>query len=473
MTNGNKGNFKSNFGFLMAAIGVAIGLGNIWGFPYKMGANGGFAFLLIYFFMAVFIGYPLLLAEIAMGRKTGKAAVETFSQVHPKFKFAGVFETIVPFLLLCFYCVLGGIVIKYMIANLGDILGLHFGMNHTNSADFFGFFVSDPRAVLLYTVIFLAMTSCVVFRGIENGIEKFCAIGMPLLFGMLIITVIKCCTLPHAAEGIKFMFKPDFSIFAGTGWFKVFAMAGGQMFFSLSLASGALVAYGSYMKKDADLEQNAMLVPVLDTFAALLAGLAVFPAVFSENLAPSGGPGLLFVSLQTVFNSMGKVGPIFGFIFYTLVFVAAFSSSIGMMEGGISAIMDYRIKKNKTANRPLVVLGITITTLLGSGLVALDNLDGNPNMWKPFGLSSWLNVFDLGGEGILMPLGGLITAIMLGWFRRDFIHDEIESSSPYRTKKFVDFSLRWIAPIFMAVVVFVQIGTFFFSNTEWYKMLLG
>ena len=130
----------------MDAIGVAIGLGNIWGFPYKMGANGGFAFLLIYFFMAVFIGYPLLLAEIAMGRKTGKAAVETFSQVHPKFKFAGVFETIVPFLLLCFYCVLGGIVIKYMIANLGDILGLHFGMNHTNSADFFGFFVWNISA---------------------------------------------------------------------------------------------------------------------------------------------------------------------------------------------------------------------------------------------------------------------------------------------------------------------------------------
>lgn len=170
MINESKGSFKSNFGFLMAAIGVAIGLGNIWGFPYKMGANGGFAFLLIYFFMAVFIGYPLLLAEIAMGRKTGKAAVEAFSQANPKFKFAGVFETLVPFLLLCFYCVLGGVVIKYMIANFGDIFGLSFGAGNMNSSDFFGFFVSEPKMILLYTVIFLMMTSYVVFRGIENGI---------------------------------------------------------------------------------------------------------------------------------------------------------------------------------------------------------------------------------------------------------------------------------------------------------------
>ena len=194
MTNDNKGKFRSQFGFLMAAIGVAIGLGNIWGFPYKMGANGGFAFLLIYVFMAVFIGYPLLLAEIALGRKTGKAAVEAFQSASPKFTFVGVFETMVPFLLLCFYCVLGGVVIKYAIANFGDIVGASFGVKGTKSDVFFGNFVSDTKMTVLFTLLFLFLTSYTVFRGIENGIEKFCAYGMPLLFLMLLITVVKCCT---------------------------------------------------------------------------------------------------------------------------------------------------------------------------------------------------------------------------------------------------------------------------------------
>ncbi len=468
-----KGSFNSNFGFLMAAVGAAIGLGNIWGFPYKMGANGGFAFLLIYLIMAVVVGYPLLLGEIALGRKTGKAAVEAFRSANPRFMMAGVFETIVPFLLLCFYCVLGGVVIKYMLANLGDLVGAPWGTRGMESDAYFGGFVSNTGMLMFFTLIFLAMTSYVVYRGIERGIEKFCAIGMPILFLMLVITVIRCCTLPGAAGGLRFMFEPDFSVFRGTGWFKVFATAGSQMFFSLSLASGALIAYGSYMRKEDNLEKSAFIIPVLDTMAALLAGLAVFPAVFSEGIEPSGGPGLLFISLQTVFESMGSFGPLFGFIFYALVFVAAFSSSIGMMEGGISAVMDRRIKRGVTANRPLVTVGITVTTIIGGSLVVLDQLGGKEGMWKPFGLGSWLDVFDMGAEGILMPLGGLLLAILLGWSRRGFVDDEIFKSSSYATRKFVNFCWRYIVPLFMLFVLFVQISTFFFSGTDWYQALMG
>ncbi|MBQ1471492.1 MAG: sodium-dependent transporter, partial [Eubacterium sp.] len=283
MDNLNKGNFKSNFGFLMAAVGSAVGLGNIWGFPYKMGANGGFAFLLIYIILAIVAGYPLMLAEISLGRKTRKAAVEAYRTAHPKFAINGVFATIVPFFLLCFYCVLGGIVIRYMLANLGDIFHASWGVHGQASDAFFGGFISNMGGMMLFTALFLLMTSYVVFRGIENGIEKFCSIGMPLLALMLIITDIRCCTLPGASGGLNFMFKPDFSVFAGTGWFKVFATAGSQMFFSISLASGALIAFGSYMKKEDDMEKSAMLVPFLDTIAALLAGLAVIPAVFSAG----------------------------------------------------------------------------------------------------------------------------------------------------------------------------------------------
>ena len=473
MNNDNKGSFQSNFGFLMAAVGVAIGLGNVWGFPYKMGSNGGFAFLLIYIIMAIFVGYPLMLGEIALGRKTGKAAVEAYRAVHPKFAINGLFETIVPFLLICFYSVLGGVVIKYCVANFGDIIHASWGVNGMPSDQFFGGYITNVPSSMIYTLIFIALTAFVVWRGIERGIEKFCAIGMPILFIMLIITVIRCVTLPGALDGVAFMFKPDLSVFAGTGWFKVFAMAGSQMFFSLSLASGALIAYGSYMNKQDNLEKSAIIIPVLDTCAALLAGLAVFPAVFSAGIEPSGGPGLLFVSLQNVFASMGSFGPYFGFFFYVLIFVATFSSSIGMMEGGISAVMDYRIKKGKSANRPLVTLGITVTTIIGATLVAVDQLGENTAMWKPFGLGSWLDVFDMGGEGILMPLGGLIMAILLGWVRRGCIDDEIAKSSPYRTKAFVNFCWRYIVPIFMVFVLFIQISTFFFSGTEWFQALMG
>lgn len=473
MTSGDKGNFKSSFGFLMASIGVAIGLGNIWGFPYKMGDNGGFAFLLVYIIMAIFLGYPLLLTEFALGRKSGKGAVEAFHDVNKKFAFVGVLETLVPFMLLCFYCLLGGIVTFYMIANLGDIFNAPFGTNNMESTKFFGGFISNLPLLGLYTLIFLGLTSFVVYRGIEKGIEKVCTVGMPLLFLMLIITVIRCCTLPNSVEGLKFMFKPDFSVFQGTGWFKVVATAGSQMFFSISLCSGALIAYASYMPKDDNLEKSATLVPILDTTAALLAGMAVFPAVFSAGLEPSGGPGLLFVSLQTVFDSMGKFGSLFGFIFYFLVFVASFSSSIGMMEGGISALMDARIKKGKNTGRTNVVIFITITTIVGSSLVAMDQLGGNPAIWKPFGLGSWLDVFDLVAEGILMPLCGLLTAIILGWARSHYIDDEILISSSYKTQPFVKFCLKFVGPILMAIIVFFQISSFLFSNTAWYQSLLG
>ena len=429
--------------------------------------------MLVYILMAVFVGYPLLLAEFSLGRKSGRGAVEAFRQANPRFAFTGVFETAVPFLLLCFYCLLGGMVMRYAVVNFGDVIGASFGLHGMASSDFFGSFVSDFKVLAIFTLIFLGMTSYVVYRGIEQGIEKFCSVGMPILFVMLVITVIRCCTLPNGMEGLRFMFKPDFSVFAGTGWFKVFATAGSQMFFSISLGSGALIAYGSYMRKEDNLEKSALIVPVMDTAAALLAGMAVFPAVFSEGLEPSAGPGLLFVSLQTVFDAMGKAGPLFGFIFYVLVFVAAFSSSIGMMEGGISALMDHRIRKGKPAGRGHVTILITLTTLLGSILVALDQLGGNSSVWKPFGLGSWLDVFDLGAEGILMPLGGFLTAILLGWSRRGFIDDEVRLSSDYRSRPFVDFCLRYVSPIFMAIVIFVQFSSFFFSGTGWYKALMG
>ncbi len=407
MNNSEKrGGFASSFGFLMAAVGSAVGLGNIWGFPYKAGANGGFAFIIIYIILAVFLGYPMMIGEIALGRKTRTSAVQAFHKADRRLTIGGIFDTLSPFCLICFYVVLGGFVMKYMVANFGDMIHAGFGVGDTKSDDFFGALISTPTSSLPWMLLFLGLTGLVIAKGVESGIEKFSKVAMPALYLLLIIMAIRCCTLPGAKGGLEFMFKPNFEVFKGTGWFKVFAAAGSQLFFSLSLASGCLISFGSYLDKDANIEKQAILVPVLDTIAALLAGCCVLPAVFAMGIEPSGGPGLLFVSLQTVFDGMGSFGPLFGFIFYLLVFLAALSSSIGMMEGAVSALIDHRLQQGKSGSRARMTGIAVLLALLGGILVTVDQLGGNTAMWKPFGQPSWLDAFDLLGEGIFMPLAG-------------------------------------------------------------------
>ncbi|MDO4395623.1 MAG: sodium-dependent transporter [Clostridia bacterium] len=455
-----RGKFNSNFGFLMVTIGTAVGLGNLWSFPYKMGVGGGFAFLLIYIVMAIFVGYPLMMGEIALGRKTQKAAIAAFEQCDSRFKFVGFLEMLVPFCLLCFYCTFGGYVIKYFVANLGDIFGASWGVGGTDSGEFFGTFISSGAPAVAYGLLFLVMTSLILVCGVAEGLERFSKFAMPVLFVMLLIVVVRSCTLPGAMEGVKFIFTPDFTVFEGKGWLKVLGLAGSQMFFSLSLGSSAVIAFGSYLNKDANIEQNSLIIPFADTIVAVLSGLAVMPAVFAYGLQPASGPSLLFVSLQAVFNGMGRFGTYFGAFFYLLVFFAAISSSIGMMEGGIAPFTDMAHKKGKKAKRHLYVLFITCTGALGSTLVSMDAL-GSSGFWHPFGLKTWLDFFDLLGEGIFMPLGSLLMTIVLGWTRRHYIDDEIALSSPYRSRKFVNLCLRYIAPVFMVLLIIVQLNSFF------------
>lgn len=468
----NKGKFNSTFGFLMASIGSAVGLGNLWGFPYKMGTGGGFAFLLIYLLMVVFVGYPLVLGEIALGRKTQRAAIEAYRLADRRFTINGIFETIVPFLLICFYCTMGGYVIKYMIANLGDMFNAGWGTGRGDSGAYFNEFIQSTPAIL-FGILFLILTVIIVIGGVSGGIENFSKFAMPALFVMLVIVVIRSCTLPGAGEGLAFIFKPSLEPFRDGGWARVLGQAGSQMFFSLSIASGCLIAYGSYLEKDSNLERNALIIPIADTSVAILAAMAVMPAVFATGLEPGAGPGLLFVSLQTVFNSMGSFGPIFGFLFYALVFFAALTSSIGMMEGGVSAMLDAQTKKGKKANRTAMTLIMAAVALAGSTLVSVDAL-GNAGLWNPLNailkpepenMKVWLDVFDLGAEGILMPLGGLLMAIMLGWTRKDYIADEVRLGSSYKSRSFVNLCFRYIAPVFMFLLLLVQIDSFInFTN---------
>lgn len=462
----SKGGFNSNFGFLMASIGSAVGLGNLWGFPYKMGAGGGFIFLLLYLILAVVVGYPTMLGEIALGRKTGKACIEAYRKADSRFTFNGIIETVVPFFLICFYCTFGGYVMKYMIANLGDIFGAGWGIGETDSDSFFNTFIAAGASPIIYGLVFLALTVFIVIGGVSGGIEKFTKVAMPALFIMLVVVVIRACTLPGAGAGLEFIFKPDFTPFKGLGWLKVLGQAGSQMFFSISLASGCLITYGSYLDKKQNLEVNAVIIPAADTIVAILAAMAVMPAVFAAGLEPGSGPGLLFVSLQSVFQGMGTSGPIFGFIFFVLVFFAALTSSIGMMEGAVSAMLDAQIRKGKAPSRLKMSLIFAIVPLLGSTLVSADGL-GSTGFWNPLlatlGPDSgkcWLDVFDLVSEGLLMPLGALFMAIMLGWTRRGYLDDEILSGSSYKTKAFCDFCWRYLIPILLIGLLLVQLNSF-------------
>lgn len=463
-----KGQWGSRFGFLMAAIGSAVGLGNLWKFPYVMGKGGGFAFLFIYLIMVALVGVVILLSELALGRKTGKGVIAAYRGISQKYAFIGWMSWISPVLILGFYSMLGGYCIKYTIANIGDFFGASWGVNGADSAAFFKGFYTDPVQTVAFTVIFVFLTVLITSVGVSKGIEKFSAIAMPALFVMLCIVIVRSVTLPGASEGLAFVFKPNFDVFKGTGWISVLASASGQMFFSLSLGMAIMVTYGSYMKKNEDLQENAVIIPIADTLIAVMAGVAIMPAVFASGQDPAAGPGLLFITLQTVFSAMGSLGPVFGTLFYGLVFIAAITSSISLVEAVSSAIMDRAIEKNKPVNRTKISLAVGVFIALEGALVAVDSL-GESNLPHPLGLGSLLDFFDLFSEGIFMPIAALLTAVIFGWIKPGWLDAEIENKGTDNEKKFkmkgyYQFCLKWIVPPIMILVLAGQMDSFFGLN---------
>ena len=263
--------FGSNFGFLMAAVGSAVGLGNIWGFPNKMGANGGFTFLVIYLILAACCGIIVMVGELALGRKTGRGAVGAYQVLSKKFKWLGWLGILSAFLILFFYCALGGYCIKYVVLNVGDLFGAGFGSNGLNGAEVFGAFMGNQMEAVIYGLIFVLLTMIIVMGGIGGGIEKVCSVGMPALFVILLICIVRACTLPGAVDGLKYMFVPGWALENGVikeapDFLTVLSTAGGQMFFSLSLGMGAMITYGSYLHKKENIEKNALLIVIMDTY---------------------------------------------------------------------------------------------------------------------------------------------------------------------------------------------------------------
>ena len=481
--------FGTNFGFLMAAVGSAVGLGNIWGFPNKMGASGGFTFLIIYLILAVLCGFIVMVGELAIGRKTGKGAVEAYHVLSKKFKWMGWMGILSAFFILFFYCALGGYCIKYVVLNVGDLFGAGFGSNAMAAvadangtsvgAEVFGAFLGNPTEAIIYGLIFVAITMLIVIGGVGGGIEKVCSVGMPALFVMLLICIVRACTLPGAVNGLKYMFVPGWAVANGViekapDFLTVLATAGGQMFFSLSLGMGAMITYGSYLQKKENLQKNAILIIVMDTLVALMAGLCVIPGRFAlDPDGTLGGPKLLFITMQNVFSRMGALGPIFGILFYLLVVFAAVSSSISLLEVIVAHFVDKARDEGKGDKRKTYTLIAAACVGLGCILVCADALGSTGfapgNLLGmtgelPTWAADWLDFWDMLSEGIMMPLGALLMSLMIGWeVGPEMVKAECEQSGhAMGGYGFFKICVKFITPLCMILILYGQIKEFFF-----------
>ncbi len=389
----------SRLGFIMAAAGSAVGLGNLWKFPYMAGSNGGGAFVLIYLALVVIVGFTLMAAEIVIGRHTQLNAIGAYRKIRKGWGWVGGLGVLAGFVILSYYSVVGGWVINYIIK---AVTGAFNTSDMAVLGNMFGGMISGTWTPIIFHALFMIITLGIVIGGISGGIEKFSKILMPALFVMIILIVIRSVTLPGAGEGIKFFLKPDFSKIDGS----VILAALGQVFFSLSLGMGCMITYGSYLSKDENIPQSSVIIPFLDTGVALLAGLAILPAVFALGFDPTGGPGLVFITLPAVFAKM-PMGGLFAVIFFLLVLFAAITSSISLLEVVVSFVVDEwkwsRAKATTIVSAAIFALGIPASLSLG--------------VWDTI-IFRELVFFDALGflsDQILLPLGGLMLCIFIGW----------------------------------------------------------
>lgn len=434
-----KSGFSSRLGFVMAAAGSAVGLGNIWRFPYLAAKYGGGIFLLIYLILAITFGFSLMIAEISIGRKTGKSTIIAYKKINPKFSFLGYIASLVPIIIFPYYCVIGGWVVKFFGVYLTN-------KGHDAVADsYFTNFISSSGEPILCLAIFLIVCSVVVMLGVEKGVEKVSKFLMPILIIMSLGTALYSLTIDGAIDGLIYYIKPNFSEFS----IKTVVAAMGQLFYSMSLAMGIMITYGSYMKKDDDLEKSVRNIEIFDTGIAFLSGMMIVPAVFAfsggDKDALQTGPTLMFVTLPNVFDSM-KGGHIFGLVFFILVLFAALTSAISLMETIVSIISD---KFN--FDRKKICIGIMIFAFI----VAIPSSLGF-GIWSDvtiFGYSI-LDFFDFISNNIMMPIVALLTALLIGFFSEpDFVEGEVESSGKFKSKKMYSFIIKYIVPVCMVIIL--------------------
>ncbi len=435
-----RGSFTGKLGFVLAAAGSAVGLGNIWRFPYLAAEYGGGIFLLVYIILALTFGFALMAAEILIGRKTGLSAIGAFNALDKRFSFIGILGAVIPAIILPYYCVIGGWVVKY--------IGVFMSGKASSAAgdSYFTDFVSGNLQPIGWFLLFLGLTAVVVLFGVEKGVERVSKFMMPLLVVMIIgVTVYVLCQ-PGALAGVKYYLIPDFSKFKAT----TILAAMGQLFYSMSLAMGIMITYGSYMKKDVNVESSVHNIEFFDTGIAFMAGLMIVPAVAAssgiENM--SKGPGLMFVALPKIFNGMPG-GTVIGIVFFVLVFFAALTSSISLMETVVSIVKDkFKLSRKLSC---VIVLGICLALGIPS---ALSNGNGILSGIKLLGLG-FLDFFDFISNSVLMPITAFFTCIFVGYvLKPKFLIEEAEQEGQrFKAKRLFTVVIKYIAPVCIILIL--------------------
>lgn len=430
----------SRFGFIMAAVGSAVGLGNIWKFPYITGQAGGGAFILIYILLTVLVGFTIILGEIAIGRATRANAFAAFNGIKPGFGFIGILGIIASFVIVSFYSVIGGWILKYLsVYALGGSV---------KTDGFFTSFVSLPVEPVIWMLVFLAICTLILMRGISGGIEKVSSIMMPLLFILLAAIALRAVTLPGAGAGIEFYLKPDFSKIT---W-DVVVSALGQVFFSLSLGMGTLITYGSYLDSRSDIVKDSVLITVLDTIVSVIAGFAVIPAVFAAGQTPDFGPSLLFVTLPHVFETI-PFGHAVGAAFFLLVLFAAVTSAISLMQVVVSFFGEtFRIKREAAVFIPFVCCAVigSVASLSHGILGSISILGKN--------IFDFLSFF---ASDILLPIGGMLTCLFIAFvWTTDSACAEIKKGAKHGFKlaAFWSFLIKFVMPVIILIILLRVFG---------------
>ena len=440
-----RSNFSGGLGFVFAAAGSAVGLGNIWRFPYLAAQYGGGIFILVYLILAVTFGFAMLTAEIAIGRKTKLSPVLAYKKLNKNFGFLGVLAIIVPVIICPYYCVIGGWVTKYVTVYAQGLVSQAAGETY------FSDFISNPWSPLVFFLIFMGISVFVILLGVEKGIEKISKFLMPLLIILTIGISIYALTLPGALDGVAYYLVPDFSKFS------IMTVAGalGQLFYSMSLAMGIMVTYGSYTKNEINLTKSVNQIEIFDSAVALLAGLMIIPAVYvfsGEAGLEKSGPGLMFMTLPKVFDQMPG-GGIIALLFFILVFFAAITSAISIMEAIVSSIMDkFHISRKVGC---LIVIGLCLAMGIPSSL-------GN-GIWadfKIFGMDL-LSFFDFFSNSILMPIVAFFTCILIGWvIKPKAITDEVtRNGESFKRKGLFNVMIKYVAPICLVIILVTSILT--------------
>ncbi len=466
-TQTKKSSFSGGLGFVLAAAGSAVGVGNIWRFPTLAAKHGGGLFLLVYLILVLTFGFSLLMTDIAIGRKTGKSSLDAFKTVNSKWSFLGKLTFAVPSIIITYYVVIGGWILKYMVSSLTEFTA-------TAGDSYFTNFITSKTPPVAWMLVFLAITAFIVYCGVEKGIERFSKIIMPALFILILGISIFSLTIRKTdangdvrtgLQGLLVYVKPDLTGLTFKSFMSVLLDAMSQLFFSLSVAMGIMITYGSYVKKDVDLNKSVAQIEVFDTIVAFLAGLMVVPAVyvFMGTEGMKAGPGLIFQSLPQVFNAMGFAGRIIGPAFFIMIAFAALTSSVSIMEAIVGACIE---KFNTTRKKASVV--ITILAAAAAVVVCLGYNVLSFGITLPTGATgqNLLDVLDYISNSLLMPVISLLTCVVIGWVvKPKWVIDEVESSgAKFGRKKLYTIMIKYIAPALMIILFLQSIGLFNFLS---------